>query len=150
MSTLKVNNLLETVGTVLPTGRNDLTCHVNTSSSNIADDGISYPYSGFPVIGSTSSSFGDFDEAFDDDFPFDQDLGNAVDPFEEDFNTSITDDQTGTDPLQEGTTLTASGAACVGGKVCWYKYKRISSICNGARFLPGRKQHDSKSCNPLI
>ena len=103
------------VGTVLPTGRNDLTCHSNTGTGNIADDGISYPYTGFPVISGTEY----LSPTFDEDMPYEEDLGNADDPFEADYATGLTDDGSGN--LKVGDTLTATGPGCVGGRVCYYR-----------------------------
>ena len=111
------------VGTVLPTGRNDLTCHSNTGTGNIADDGISYPYTGFPVIGGTSFDLGTFTE----DIPFEEDLGNASDPLDADYATGITDNRSNTDPLKVGDVLTATGAACANGRVCWYRRTKANA-----------------------
>ena len=99
------------VGTVIATSRNDLTCHSNTGTSNIADDGVTWS-----SLGDTNWDMGDFDESND----FEDDLGNANDPLDDDHPTGLTDDS-GSDPLAVGDSLTASGPACANGRVCWYR-----------------------------
>tara|TARA_Y100001972_G_scaffold125591_1_gene177145 strand:- start:9246 stop:11753 length:2508 start_codon:yes stop_codon:yes gene_type:complete len=113
------------VGTVLPTGRNDLTCHTNTGTGNIADDGISYPYSGFPAIGTTDFTLGVFNPSTEFEEPTE-----VVDPLDEEIAVGLTDDRTTTDPLKVGDTVTASGGSCVGGRVCWYRRNKIGGETN--------------------
>jgi len=100
---------------VLPSGRNDFTCNSNTSDTAISDDGEDYPYS-------WSSSF-DSDWDMADDFEegeFEDDFNNADDPLDADHATGLTDNS-GSDPLAVGDTLTASGPSCANGRVCWYR-----------------------------
>ena len=100
------------VGTVIATSRNDLTCHSNTGTGNIADDGVTWP-----SLGGTNWDMGDFGESND----FEDDLGNASDPFDSDIATGLTDDRTNSDPLKVGDTITATGGSCAGGRVCVYR-----------------------------
>ena len=110
------------VGTVLPTGRNDLTCHTNTGTGNIPDDGITWPYAGFPTIGLTNFTLGLFNEGL-----LFEELQEVVDPLEEDLTAEITDDRTDDEPLKVGDTLTATGGACANGRICWYRRNKIGS-----------------------
>jgi len=105
------------VGTVIPTSRTDITCHSNTGTSNIADDGVTWP-----SLGATSYTLGGFTEGF-----FTEEIENIEDPFEADFVTGITDDRTTSDPLKVGDTITAQGPSCVGGRVCFYRRNKIGS-----------------------
>tara|TARA_R100001463_G_scaffold38014_2_gene81738 strand:+ start:177 stop:2630 length:2454 start_codon:yes stop_codon:yes gene_type:complete len=100
------------IGTSIPTGRTDLTCHSNTGTGNIADDGITWP-----SLGGTDFDLPDFDE----DWAFEDELGNPNDPFDSDIATGINDDRTDSDPLAVGDTITATGGSCAGGRVCFYR-----------------------------
>ncbi len=106
------------VGTVIPTSRTDVTCHSNSGTSNIVDDGVTWP-----SLGGTGFTLGGFTE----DFPYEEDLENVEDPFDNDFATGITDDRTNSDPLKVGDTLTATGGACANGRVCWYRRNKVNS-----------------------
>jgi len=106
------------VGTVIPTSRTDITCHSNTGTGNIVDDGVTWP-----SLGSTDFDLGTFTE----DFAFEDDLGNATDPFDNDFVTGLTDDRTTSDNLKVGDTLTATGGACANGRICWYRRNKPNS-----------------------
>jgi len=106
------------VGTVISTSRTDLTCHSNTGTGNIADDGVTWP-----SLGGTGFDLGSFDE----EFTFEEDLGNPTDPFDSDFATGITDDRTTSDPLKVGDGLTATGGACADGRICWYRKNKANS-----------------------
>ncbi|MAK37821.1 MAG: hypothetical protein CMC15_16805, partial [Flavobacteriaceae bacterium] len=106
------------VGTVISSSRTDITCHTNTGTGNIPDDGVTWP-----SLGGTGFTLGTFTE----DFPFEEDLGNATDPLESDFVTGITDDRTDSSPLKVGDTLTATGGACANGRICWYRRNKIGS-----------------------
>ena len=105
------------VGTTIASSRTDITCHSNTGTSNIADDGVTWP-----SIGSTSFNLGSFTEG-----SFTEEIENIEDPFEADFVTGITDDRTTSDPLKVGDTITAQGPSCVGGRVCFYRRNKIGS-----------------------
>jgi len=106
------------VGTVISSSRTDITCHSNTGTGNIADDGVTWP-----SLGGTGWDMGNFEEGF----PYEEDLGNATDPFDNDFATGITDDRTNSDPLKVGDTLTATGGACANGRICWYRRNKVNS-----------------------
>ena len=106
------------VGTVISTSRTDLTCHSNTGTGNIADDGVTWP-----SLGGTGFDLGSFDE----EFTFEEDLGNATDPFDNDFVTGLTDDRTTSDNLKVGDTLNATGGACANGRICWYRRNKPNS-----------------------
>jgi hypothetical protein len=106
------------VGTVISSSRTDVTCHTNSGTSNIADDGVTWP-----SLGGTGWDMPSFNE----DFPFEEDLDNADDPFDSDFATGITDDRTNSDPLKPGDTLTGTGGACANGRICWYRRNKVNS-----------------------
>jgi hypothetical protein len=105
------------VGTVISSSRTDITCHSNTGTSNIADDGVTWP-----SLGGTGFDLGTFTEGF-----FTEEIDNADDPFEADFVTGITDDRTTSDPLKVGDTLTSTGPACSNGRTCWYRRNKVGS-----------------------
>ena len=100
------------VGTVVPTSRTDITCHTNSGTSTIIDDGVTWP-----TIGNTDVNFGTFTEGL----TFEDDLGNAIDPLESDIATGLTDDRTTSDNLKVGDTLTATGGSCAGGRIRYYR-----------------------------
>lgn len=106
------------VGTTIASSRTDITCHSNTGTGNIADDGVTWP-----SLGGTNWDMGDFGESND----FEDDLGNATDPFDNDFATGITDDRSNSDPLKVGDQLTATGPACANGRICWYRRNKVNS-----------------------
>ena len=103
------------VGTVISTSRTDITCHTNTGTGNIPDDGVTWP-----SLGNTNFNLGSFTEGF-----LTEEIDNADDPLESDIATGLTDDRTNSDPLKEGDTLTASGGSCLNGRVCWYRQNKI-------------------------
>ena len=105
------------VGTVIPTSRTDLTCHTNSGTNVIIDDGVTWP-----SLGGTGFTLSGFTEGF-----FTEEIENIEDPLEADFVTGITDDRTTSDPLKVGDTITAQGPSCVGGRVCFYRRNKIGS-----------------------
>jgi len=100
------------VGTVISSSRTDITCHSNSGTNPIVDDGVTWP-----SLGGTSWDMGDFDESTD----FEDDLGNATDPFDSAIATGLTDDRSNADPLKAGDTLTATGGSCAGGRIRYYR-----------------------------
>ena len=105
------------VGTVIPTSRTDITCHTNTGTGNIADDGVTWP-----SLGGTGFTLGGFTEDF-----LTEEINNADDPLDSDFAVGLTDDRTNSDPLKVGDTLTATGGACANGRICWYRRNKVNS-----------------------
>ena len=103
------------IGTVISTSRTDITCHSNSGTNNIQDDGVTWS-----SLGNTNFNLGSFTEGF-----LTEEIDNADDPFESDIATGLTDDRTNSDPLKEGDTVTASGGSCLNGRVCWYRRNKI-------------------------
>ena len=105
------------VGTVISSSRTDITCHTNSGTNPIVDDGVTWP-----SLGGTDFDLGTFTEGF-----FTEEIENIEDPLDSDFATVITDDRTTSDPLKVGDTITAQGPSCVGGRVCFYRRNKIGS-----------------------
>tara|TARA_R100001082_G_scaffold32010_1_gene16417 strand:+ start:414 stop:2867 length:2454 start_codon:yes stop_codon:yes gene_type:complete len=100
---------------VLPSGRNDFTCNSNTSDTAIIDDGTDWPYSWTSTFDTDWDMTDDFNEG-----DLEDDLNNGNDSLDDDHPTGLTDDS-GSDPLAVGDSLTASGPACANGRICWYR-----------------------------
>ena len=105
------------VGTVISSSRTDITCHTNSGTNPIVDDGVTWP-----SLGGTDFDLGTFTEGF-----FTEEIENIEDPLDSDLATGITDDRTTSDPLKVGDTITAQGPSCVGGRVCFYRRNKIGS-----------------------
>ncbi len=118
--------------TVVATGRNDLTCHVNTSTTAILADPVTWT-SGPGITGITLPTY-------EEDIPFEEDLGNPADPFESDIAVGLNDDRTDSEPLAVGDTLTATGGACAGGRVCYYRRPKTGPAVG--EFVPDNIKED--------